>query len=222
MTSSSAPPPETSCKAKHEQQNRNIPSRPTTPLRPSSRTSRQDYSRSNSENISGNPIHVFESAFAELSDSMADLEANLMHFQLMHESISRFSENFSSFLYGLHMNAFCVDFPEAPVPESFRRIKDGTDVSSEESLIEGDGDTTFIAIWFINLRICRTTDTSFVENPPNSSRNISQKIVSASSSMGNHSHRSSISRGRYRGRGVARGSQESRIFRASKSKFAKD
>ncbi|RKF57429.1 DASH complex subunit DAM1 [Golovinomyces cichoracearum] len=214
MTSSSATPPETSCKAKHEQQNRNIPSRPTTPLRPPSRTSRQDYSRSNIENISGNPIHIFESAFAELSDSMADLEANLMHFQLMHESISRFSENFSSFLYGLHMNAFCVDFPEAPVPESYRRIKDGSDgniVSSEESQIEGDGDTTFM-----------TTDTSFVENPPNSSRNISQKIVSASSSMGNHSHRSSISRGRYRGRGVARGSQESRIFRASKSKFAKD
>jgi DASH complex subunit DAM1 len=47
-----------------------------------------------------------------LSDSMADLEANFMHLQLMHESLSRFSENFASFLYGLNMNAFCVDFPE--------------------------------------------------------------------------------------------------------------
>lgn len=43
---------------------------------------------------------------------MADLEANLMHLQLMHESLARFSENFASFLYGLNMNAFCVDFPE--------------------------------------------------------------------------------------------------------------
>lgn len=43
---------------------------------------------------------------------MADLEANFMHLQLMHESLSRFSENFASFLYGLNMNAFCVDFPE--------------------------------------------------------------------------------------------------------------
>lgn len=43
---------------------------------------------------------------------MADLEANMMHFQLMHESLARFSESFASFLYGLNMNAFCVDFPE--------------------------------------------------------------------------------------------------------------
>lgn len=211
MTSSSTPLPESSNKAKHDQQNRNIPSRPTTPLRPSSRISRQE---SNSGKVSGNPLHIFESTFGELSDSMADLEANLMHFQLMHESISRFSENFSSFLYGLHMNAFCVDFPEAPVPESFRMVKDSSEghlLSSEENQTEGDGDTTFM-----------TTDTSFIENPPNSSKNISQRIASASSSMGNQSYRGSISRGRYRGRGVARGSQESRIFRASKPKVAKD
>lgn len=43
---------------------------------------------------------------------MADLETNMMHFQLMHESLARFSESFASFLYGLNMNAFCVDFPE--------------------------------------------------------------------------------------------------------------
>ena len=43
---------------------------------------------------------------------MVDLEANMMHFQLMHESLARFSESFASFLYGLNMNAFCVDFPE--------------------------------------------------------------------------------------------------------------
>lgn len=43
---------------------------------------------------------------------MADLEANFMHLQLMHESLTRFSDSFASFLYGLNMNAFCVDFPE--------------------------------------------------------------------------------------------------------------
>jgi DASH complex subunit DAM1 len=46
---------------------------------------------------------------------MADLEANFMHLQLMHESLARFSESFASFLYGLNMNAFCVDFPEVPL-----------------------------------------------------------------------------------------------------------
>lgn len=35
-----------------------------------------------------------------------------MHLQLMHESLSRFEESFASFLYGLNMRAFCVDFPE--------------------------------------------------------------------------------------------------------------
>lgn len=43
---------------------------------------------------------------------MADLEANFMHLQLMHESLGRFAESFASFLYGLEMRAFVVDFPE--------------------------------------------------------------------------------------------------------------
>jgi DASH complex subunit DAM1 len=68
----------------------------------------------------------------------------MMHFQLMHESLARFGESFASFLYGLNMNAFCVDFPEVshlhyvgchkgayeltwpvkgPIAESFRRAK---------------------------------------------------------------------------------------------------
>ncbi|KXL49927.1 MAG: hypothetical protein FE78DRAFT_112688, partial [Acidomyces sp. 'richmondensis'] len=56
-----------------------------------------------------------EPAFAELSDSMADLEANMMHLQLLNESLGRFNENFAAFLYGLNMSAFCVDFPEVDI-----------------------------------------------------------------------------------------------------------
>jgi len=58
------------------------------------------------------PLENLEAPFAELSDAMADLEANFMQLQLMHESLARFSESFAGFLYGLNMNAFCVDFPE--------------------------------------------------------------------------------------------------------------
>jgi DASH complex subunit DAM1 len=87
-------------------------SRPTTPLRPSSRSSFRDSARSAGDGDAPFPLNAFEPAFAELADSMADLEANMMHFQLMHESLARFSESFASFLYGLNMNAFCVDFPE--------------------------------------------------------------------------------------------------------------
>lgn len=41
----------------------------------------------------------------------------------MHESLSRFSENFAAFLYGLEMNAFVVDWPEQPLVESIQRWK---------------------------------------------------------------------------------------------------
>lgn len=87
-------------------------SRPTTPLRPSSRSSFRDSVRDAGKEAPSFPLNSFEPAFAELSDAMADLEANMMHFQLMHESLARFRECFASFLYGMNMNAFCVDFPE--------------------------------------------------------------------------------------------------------------
>ncbi|KAF9870402.1 DASH complex subunit Dam1 [Colletotrichum karsti] len=141
-------------------------SRPTTPLRPSSRSSFRESAR---ESIHGGepfPLNTFEPAFAELSDAMADLEANMMHFQLMHESLARFSESFASFLYGLNMNAFCVDYPEGPIAESFRRVKEQEEpgVSSAparvaQSVPENDGEMTFM-----------TTDVSFVENPPASAK----------------------------------------------------
>ena len=92
---------------------------------------------------------------------MADLEANFMHLQLMHESLTRFSESFASFLYGLNMNAFCVDFPEvwsqtrrrqlwkwkqrervtdsstqAPIPDSFKKANQ--DDEEEEKGIARD------------------------------------------------------------------------------------
>src|SRR5512142_2226966 len=86
--------------------------RPTTPLRPSSRSSFRESARDSVHSDEPFPLNAFEPAFAELADAMADLEANMMHYQIMHESLARFSESFASFLYGLNMNAFCVDFPE--------------------------------------------------------------------------------------------------------------
>jgi hypothetical protein len=89
-------------------------SRPTTPLRPPSRTSLRESQTTPSGPLSrsSDPLASLEPAFAELSDSMADLEANFMHLQLLNESLNRFNECFGGFLYGLNMSAFCVDFPE--------------------------------------------------------------------------------------------------------------
>ncbi|KKO96754.1 hypothetical protein THAR02_11139 [Trichoderma harzianum] len=87
-------------------------SRPTTPLRPPSQSSFRGSLQPSGDGDGAFPLKRLEPAFAELSDAMADLEANMMHFQLIDESLARFGESFASFLYGLNMNAFCVDFPE--------------------------------------------------------------------------------------------------------------
>ncbi|GAB7361371.1 hypothetical protein MBLNU230_g1427t1 [Neophaeotheca triangularis] len=163
---------------------RNLPSRPTTPLRPPSRTSLRasqtttpsgEPTNSKNNPNPSHPLNSLEPAFAELSDSMADLEANFLHLQLLNESLGRFNENFGSFLYGLNMSAFCVDFPEAPIPPSFARAKATQPPTHEthsqyppaspfqprpsHSALPQDVDATFM-----------TNDTSFVENPPTSVR----------------------------------------------------
>ncbi|RYP16966.1 hypothetical protein DL765_004808 [Monosporascus sp. GIB2] len=181
-------------------------SRPTTPLRPSSRSSFRDSARRSVEG-SGEPfpLNTFEPAFAELSDAVADLEANMMHFQLMHESLARFSESFASFLYGLNMNAFCVDFPEGPIAESFRRAKQNEEQAGPTQPTgragEFDGETTFM-----------TTDTSFVENPPTASKPMPKKFQTSSTrqsrlpppSRGGASSRGRAGTGRSRPSGLAK------------------
>ncbi|KAF2760870.1 hypothetical protein EJ05DRAFT_508107 [Pseudovirgaria hyperparasitica] len=142
-------------------------SRPTTPLRPPSRSSLRASTSTSTAATSTLPLEHLDSQFAELSDGMADLEANFIYLGLMHESLARFSESFAAFLYGLNMNAFCVDFPEAPIPPSFTRPA-ATATARPQSLLshlpsrgpapsDPDPEATFL-----------TTDTSFVENPPSS------------------------------------------------------
>ncbi|KAI9833838.1 MAG: DASH complex subunit dam1 [Phylliscum demangeonii] len=171
------------------------PSRPTTPLRSISRSSffRDSQQAQDKSAPSAFPLDSLEPVFAELSDSMADLEVNFMHLQLMHESLARFSENFASFLYGLNMNAFCVDFPEAPIRESFQRQQQAREhgrpsaaaaaaaAASTTDRVHEDinPDATFMSVFIpgshsaivdamLSLNrsfVPRTTDTSFVEHP---------------------------------------------------------
>lgn len=93
---------------------------------------------------------------------MAELESNFLDLKVLDESVSRFNENFASFLYGLNMSAFCVDFPEAPGIESLRRIReraivgaayghtaygqghDGIETRYEAQTTAQDGDATFL------------------------------------------------------------------------------
>ncbi|EME77797.1 uncharacterized protein MYCFIDRAFT_33671 [Pseudocercospora fijiensis CIRAD86] len=201
---------------------RALPSRPTTPLRPPSRTSLRasQTTPTAATTLTGNdfPLATLEPAFGELSDAMADLEANMMHLQLLNESISRFNENFGAFLYGMNMTAFCVDFPEAPISQSYQRHKDGNspldhshfhDQRTPRANQDGNIEATFL-----------TSDTSgFVENPPMSSKASSKfnsvppstakstRTAGAPARGGSGIARGSSSRGAAgtRGSGIARG-----------------
>ncbi|KAF4768674.1 hypothetical protein N7455_012562 [Penicillium solitum] len=184
-------------------------SRPTTPLRPSSRSSlREAHGYGNSIGNAGYTqpaINALEPQFAELADSMADLEANFMHLQLMHESLTRFSESFASFLYGLNMNAFCVDFPEAPIPDSFKKAKqdeEEKEAESEPTRPTDDGEMTFM-----------TTDTTFVENPSSTttSRPTSKYAAGSRASLRGTARGAATSR--YTTRGTARGARPSALPR---------
>ncbi|KAF8423354.1 DASH complex subunit Dam1-domain-containing protein [Tirmania nivea] len=100
-------------------------SRPTTPLRRSSRDSlRRD---STTTNLATHPFPLdhLTPQFAELSDALTDLDANFMDLQLMQESMSRFCESFSAFLYGMEVNAFCVDFTEYVFRHRSQRVLRG-------------------------------------------------------------------------------------------------
>jgi hypothetical protein len=110
---------------------------------------------------------------------MADLEANMMHLQLLHESLNRFNECFGAFLYGMNMSAFCVDFPEAPGIESFKRAAEAAKnqaqqdhaMSADVHHRERDVDATFLYILTILSRYAFNANFQFTVLPtPVSSR----------------------------------------------------
>ncbi|KAF3934294.1 hypothetical protein ABW19_dt0205032 [Dactylella cylindrospora] len=133
--------------------------RPTTPLRESSR-SRDSVARfRNSHSDVITPIESITPFFTELEDAMNILHDNLLQMQQIHENINKFNENFSAMIYGMEMNAFCVDFPEAPIPDSFRREEEAAREAERLAALqppprsEHDAETTFM------------TNDTFVEQP---------------------------------------------------------
>ncbi|THW54810.1 hypothetical protein D6D25_03533 [Aureobasidium pullulans] len=216
-TPTSAPP----SRARSASRTRNnLPSRPTTPLRPHSRTSLRASTTTptTSSNFSSSavPLEALEPAFGELADGMADLEANMMHLQLLHESLNRFNECFGAFLYGMNMSAFCVDFPEAPGIESFRRAAEAArNQAQQDSAMsvdvhhrERDVDATFLCVVLSLSRCDCGTDVSFVENPPTpktTRTNRSTMVPPSTTSSRTTRGASSISRGR--GTPAARGTR---------------
>ncbi|EGV60226.1 DASH complex subunit dam1 [Yamadazyma tenuis] len=82
---------------------------------------------------------VITDSFERLHDSVQDLEMYMKHLQRLHEAISQgFNESFSSFLYGLSITMWCIDFPSTPSKdleeklEESKRLDDSiTDLKSQ-------------------------------------------------------------------------------------------
>lgn len=73
------------------------------------------------------PLESLENTerFGMFSDALEELDLNMTNLQLIHEAISDgFNESFASFLYGLSITMWCVDFPGCPSKMQWERVKE--------------------------------------------------------------------------------------------------
>lgn len=62
--------------------------------------------------------------FKAIADSMEELDLNMRDLQQIHSAISSlFNESFASFLYGLSITMWCVDFASVPSRDEWARIE---------------------------------------------------------------------------------------------------
>ncbi|RIA95028.1 DASH complex subunit Dam1-domain-containing protein [Glomus cerebriforme] len=64
-------------------------------------------------------LDCFETPLFELEKSFNNLSENFKNIKKVQESLNEFNKAFSGFLYGVKMNAHCVEFSEAPTKETF-------------------------------------------------------------------------------------------------------
>ena len=95
---------------------------PTTPLR---RVSRNSLHLASKQLPAGaTPLSFLERALGEnLAEELNALKGNLENIEHVHESLHSFNENFAMYIYGLKMNAYCVEWPEAPLHDNFERAE---------------------------------------------------------------------------------------------------
>lgn len=64
-----------------------------------------------------------EEALPILADETGALQENLAQLTEIEGALRTFNESFAMFLYGIKMNAFCVEWPEAPSDENLARAR---------------------------------------------------------------------------------------------------
>jgi DASH complex subunit DAM1 len=98
---------------------------PTTPLRRISRGSLNALSHSASKQLAAGstPLSFLQGAMSDLAEEAGVLKLNLESIEAVHDSLHSFNENFAMYMYGLKMNAYCVEWPEAPLADNFERAE---------------------------------------------------------------------------------------------------
>ena len=74
-----------------------------------------------------------DEALPILAEETTALQDNFAQLADIQQALATFNENFAAFLYGIKMNAFCVEWPEAPTEASLRTLS-----RSAPPLIEAD------------------------------------------------------------------------------------
>ncbi|WFD32519.1 DASH complex subunit dam1 [Malassezia sp. CBS 17886] len=99
------------------------PKRPATPIRRLSgslRASSQAHMRADT------PLAFLQDeALQVLAEETTALQGNLEQLHEIHGALATFNESFATFLYGVRMNAFCVEWPEAPSESSLAQFERG-------------------------------------------------------------------------------------------------
>ena len=84
---------------------------------------------------SASGLDFLTSAMLDLSDEAATLSSHLTSMNKLHHELGVFNEAFAGYLYALRLNAFCVEWTEAPDEASFKRSAELTSqVSSSTTL----------------------------------------------------------------------------------------
>ncbi|KAL9932348.1 hypothetical protein V8E36_008827 [Tilletia maclaganii] len=94
------------------------------------------------------PLAFLTSAMSDLSHETSILQGNLEALNSIYDALGIFDENFSMYLYGLKMNAFCVEWPEAPTEENFERADHTQDIlraqrEQQSSFLSGGNTQTY-------------------------------------------------------------------------------
>lgn len=89
------------------------PRRTSTPIRVLSGSTLNSHVGRSSQRPTVTPLSFLEEeALPILAEETAALHANLADMADIQQSLSTFNESFAAFLYGIKMNAFCVEWPE--------------------------------------------------------------------------------------------------------------